>query len=410
MDSAPASAPGIDSVFNFSGKIEFVHSELKEAIFTAPEGDAAVYPLVLIPYDCSRIANNYIGNPPFMTKIISDTVLKGKDVLIEINPHTAKELMLAEGKAAELNTPKGKAVVKVHLSQRIGPGLIAMAKGLGHWAGGPYLAEKGYDVWLANLRGRSPGSHPGDGSGRQFDWNVDTYIRHDVPAIIEHVCKRTGSEKVTWIGHSMGGIVIFSHTGAAQDRRIANIVAVASPLRFIDMDRRIYRLVKLLGRYYQKRKAILLGTLARWGSPSRPGVWLKKYMDIVVNLDNVSDNQWNRYLFNSVIDIPSQVAFQIGGWSRDDVLQSYDGKFDYRPGMKNIQVPVLVLTGNMDLLAPPRTVEPTMDMISSKDKTCMILSRQNGAKADYGHLDILIGPHAKSDAFEHIESWLAKHY
>ena len=47
------------------------------------QGDEKSYPLVLIPYDSIRLANGFIGDPPFVIKTVEDTVLKGKDVFVE---------------------------------------------------------------------------------------------------------------------------------------------------------------------------------------------------------------------------------------------------------------------------------------------------------------------------------------
>jgi menaquinone reductase, molybdopterin-binding-like subunit len=146
MNQSYAPPQWMDAFSTDSRKFEFVHPALKQAVFTPPEGETPAYPLLLIAYDSIRIANDYIGNPPFMTKTVPDTVLKGKDIFVEINPKTAKELMLTQNKAAELSTPRGKAQVRVRLSEGIGPGIIAMAKGLGHFAGDPCLAQKGVNI------------------------------------------------------------------------------------------------------------------------------------------------------------------------------------------------------------------------------------------------------------------------
>ncbi len=107
------------------------------------EGTTISYPLVLIPYDSIRLANGYIGDPPFVIKSVEDTVLKGKTACVEINPKTGKELGLAEGRYAFIHTPKGKAKVKVYLYEGIMPGIVALPRGLGHTAYDKYLAGKG---------------------------------------------------------------------------------------------------------------------------------------------------------------------------------------------------------------------------------------------------------------------------
>jgi anaerobic selenocysteine-containing dehydrogenase len=129
-----------------SGKFDFsaASSDLKRLFAsTQPEGDDGSYNLKLIPYDSVRIPNGSVGAPPFLVKIVSDKVLKGETLLVEVNPETAKAAGFSEGDQATLKTPLGSASVRVHLSDGLMPGLVAIPRGLGHTAYDSYLADKG---------------------------------------------------------------------------------------------------------------------------------------------------------------------------------------------------------------------------------------------------------------------------
>jgi anaerobic selenocysteine-containing dehydrogenase len=129
-----------------SGKFEFPKSGSGPAIAFTPlevDGDAAAFPLTLIPYDSMRIASGYIADTPFMIKSVSDKILKGKDIFVEINPQTARSLGLSNGQLATLSTPLGEAKVKVQLYEGLMPGVVAMPRGLGHTAPDPFIADKG---------------------------------------------------------------------------------------------------------------------------------------------------------------------------------------------------------------------------------------------------------------------------
>ncbi|MFH2220157.1 MAG: menaquinone reductase molybdopterin-binding-like subunit QrcB [Pseudomonadota bacterium] len=140
-------APGWGEAFTTaSGKFEFVNSGMGSGAQFGPvkiEGEEEKYPLVLIPYDSMRLASGFIGDPPFVVKTVEDTVLKGNDVFVEVNPETAKKYGLREGRPATLDSPKGSAKVLVHLSDGIMPGYVAMPRGLGHTAYDKFLAGKG---------------------------------------------------------------------------------------------------------------------------------------------------------------------------------------------------------------------------------------------------------------------------
>jgi anaerobic selenocysteine-containing dehydrogenase len=121
---------------------------------------------MLLPVDTMRISNGYIGNPPFMTKTVEESILQGAYSLVEINPKTGQTLGLKEGDTASLQTPKGQAVVKIHLEDGIMPGVIALPRGLGHVAYDGYLAGKGVNT------NRLIGSIPDPVSGLDAAWGI----------------------------------------------------------------------------------------------------------------------------------------------------------------------------------------------------------------------------------------------
>lgn len=129
-----------------SRKFEFSNPAIN-ALLTSPmvtaEGSVDDFPLLLVAYDTMRLSNGFVGGPPFLMKILEDTILKGNDGLVEINPRTAATLGLAEGRKAILTTPYAEVSVRVHLYNGIMPGVLALPRGLGHTAFNDYSAGKG---------------------------------------------------------------------------------------------------------------------------------------------------------------------------------------------------------------------------------------------------------------------------
>jgi len=140
----------VDTGYWEADGVDTVGKKVRPAALDTPtiqaEGDVNNFPLVLLPFDTIRIASGYIGDTPFMVKTVSDTVIKGKDGFVEINPQTASANGLKEGTMATLTTPVGEARVRVHLFEGIKPGVIAMARGLGHTAYDGYVADKGVNI------------------------------------------------------------------------------------------------------------------------------------------------------------------------------------------------------------------------------------------------------------------------
>ncbi|MCK5695366.1 MAG: molybdopterin-dependent oxidoreductase [Desulfobacula sp.] len=107
------------------------------------------YELTLIPIDNMRLINAGTTASPFAIKTVSDRVLKGSDIVIEMNPLTAKGLK--DKGFAILTTPMGNARVMINLNEGMMPGVIGMVEGLGHTLNtknmsNKYVSNKGVNI------------------------------------------------------------------------------------------------------------------------------------------------------------------------------------------------------------------------------------------------------------------------
>jgi anaerobic selenocysteine-containing dehydrogenase len=145
VETAPGSPePWSNGFQTDSGKFQFPDvGRLMANQPLLPEGGEEKYPLMLLPIDSMRLSSGNTGSSPFMIKIVPNSVLVNNNTVIEINPQTAQKLGLSDGASAQLTTPAGTAKVKVYLFDGIMPGVVAMAKGLGHSGYDAYLADKG---------------------------------------------------------------------------------------------------------------------------------------------------------------------------------------------------------------------------------------------------------------------------
>lgn len=110
-----------------------------KAVQAQGEGD-----LTLVPIDNMRLAGIAPASSPFAIKTVSDRVLAGTDIVVEINPASAGSLK--DFGDAMLKTAIGSTKVKVNFNEGIMPGVIGMVKGLGHTFDNPYVAGKGVNV------------------------------------------------------------------------------------------------------------------------------------------------------------------------------------------------------------------------------------------------------------------------
>jgi pimeloyl-ACP methyl ester carboxylesterase len=88
---------------------------------------------------------------------------------------------------------------------------------------------------------------------------------------------------------------------------------------------------------------------------------------------------------------------------------SADGTVSYTEALREIHTPSLVIVGRADELADPLVGRGVYERLGSADKELVIAGRAEGFAADYGHVDLLIGPGARRDIFPRIEHWLERH-
>lgn len=81
---------------------------------------------------------------------------------------------------------------------------------------GYILADAGYDVWMGNARGnyysRKHTTLNPDKDEEFWNFSWDQIGYYDLPAMVDHILKTTGRDKLHYIGHSQGGADFFVMT------------------------------------------------------------------------------------------------------------------------------------------------------------------------------------------------------
>jgi len=269
-----------------------------------------------------------------------------------------------------------------------------------------YLRERGHDVWVLELRGAGLSSRPRWFNGRRYTWNFDDFVERDIPAALDLVRKRTGADHLNWVGHSMGGILMYSYLQGEGREGIASAVAVSSPGIFTltSRIRPLHRLLRALLIF----PAIHLEILARGAAPLLGRS--KLLLALGGNNPETMDGRAIRLVMgNLATDISKPLLRQFVDWVESGDIRTADRRRSYRDGYGEVQTPMLFLSGSIDALAPPESVRYVYDRIGSAEKELREFGRSGGDTVDYGHGDIMMGKRAEDKVFPVIEGWLKAH-
>ncbi len=264
-----------------------------------------------------------------------------------------------------------------------------------------YLARSGYDVFNLELRGHGRSRHLGAHPPR----NVADFVREDLPAAIEEVQRLSGGRPVYLVGHSLGGLISYAVAGMLKSK-IAGVVTLGSPYQFtrgswalstlstvmLALDRRVdlgqgglelkplSEAVRLMRGFIESP---IFPLPIRGFAPKslEPNV-LGQHMALAMDMGSVAVL---RTMFMSAAEA------RRGGHCLGE-LTGFAQEFE------ELDVPLLVIAGTKDDLAPPASVEPAYLRSRSTDKTYRAFPR--------GHIDLLVGKASPQTVWPLIQSWL----
>ena len=125
------------------------------------------------------------------------------------------------------------------------------------------------------------------------------------------------------------------------------------------------------------------------------------------NMEKEMQQYFSRELLQSM---PTNTMKQLMKCTKTDgEFYSFDGEINYTKSFSRITRPLLAISGGMDQLITPASVEKFFPTISSQDKKHIVLSKENGFEEDYGHADILLGKNVEKEVFPIISDWFKSH-
>lgn len=261
-----------------------------------------------------------------------------------------------------------------------------------------HLARAGYDVFNLDLRGHGRSRHLGARAPR----SVDEYVSEDLPIAVEELLSHTGNRAPFLVGHSLGGLVSY----AAAPRlagAVRGIVAIGSPYHFTR------------GSFSLQALSFLFDAMRRAGVPQTGlplpigpiGALFRSIRRVADSpLYPVPIRGWHAgALEPHVLDQHLRLAFDSAGIEEIRTMFEWSAQKrfggaaqDYVERFESMDLPLFVLSGTNDDLAPPASVRPAFERSRSRDKTYRSLP--------LGHIDLLVGRDAPFSSWPLVTGWI----
>ena len=271
----------------------------------------------------------------------------------------------------------------------------------------PWLAQQGFDTWAVDLRGTGLSKLD---AARWVGVTFDDFVGLDMPAVLDHIAATTRVPSALWIGHSMGGLLMYALLARGGGARIRAGVALGSPLGFPQgWDAMpLLRPVRALGDYvpglHVAEITQLLAPLAlRFPHAPITGAMLKRF---VVH-DNVDAAYVRRLMYRVIQSIPRGLMLQVRDWIDKDAFRSVDESVDYRARLDGCTTPVLVVGAPEDGVARLDAVKRALPLLPNAEY--LMAGKASGLSVDYGHIDLLFGKKAPVEIYSRVRAFLAAH-
>lgn len=263
-----------------------------------------------------------------------------------------------------------------------------------------WLLGQGYDVYAVDLRSHGLSEKPGMESGKQWGWGFNEYCDFDIPTVIDAVLTEAGADALHFVGHSMGGILLYCHA-AQSNARIVSGITIGSTLDYSGHPSVFHRISPLAALTYM--------------TPSMPMHWpalfcskatalSKNFIDsTLVNPGNVDRHVYRKLTANLLHPVSSRLLRDMKQFTNGNgVMSSSQKRYDLLLKNKGYAFPILSISGEADTQCHPASA-------ARFGTHHQVFGTPHGHKSDYGHLDLIMGTHAHEEVWPCMGSWLSQH-
>lgn len=277
------------------------------------------------------------------------------------------------------------------------PGVVSLAA---------WLADRGRDVWVPELRGSGASDSPGIArSDVPYSWEFDDHLEKDVPTVIQGVLEQTGAPSLHWVGHSMGGMLVLAHLATSDSNAIASALALGSPTDFSKMKTRAVGTLMAAKPLLKLTPFMPLPLLGRLFLPLFNGRAMGFF-----NADNTDPETSRKTVALASEAVTSSTLWlNFGRFVETKRFAPEKGAL-YMENLPASRIPVMAIAGAKDAIAPPKSVTWLSEVPGhAGERKGLVLGKASGCAQDYGHVDLLIGRRVTEEVYPIVLQWIEEH-
>jgi len=264
------------------------------------------------------------------------------------------------------------------------------------------LTDAGYDCWTIDARAcRSAIAPP---RTRKLSACMDDILLKDLPAAMACIQEKTGFKRMHWIGHSMGGMMLYAYALKFGSEHIASGTTLGSPPGFKNLTLPNHFVLSAVVPFSHSIMSFFFRGLIPFARAIHP-----KSRLVPIGWNNVHPSLTNAELFYAAEMPMPRIGREMNGWASKGVWRMCADTLDVQERLPELDVPLFAIFGGSDPLAPPEAGESFFDSLRIKDKKMTVLSKENGYSADYNHIELAFALNGREEVFEPIAEWIAAH-
>jgi polyhydroxyalkanoate synthase len=264
------------------------------------------------------------------------------------------------------------------------------------------LSEAGYDCWTFDTRACRSAIPPR--GTRKLSATLDDVLLKDLPAAVAFIKEKSGFDRVHWVGHSLGGMLLYAYVLKFGPDDIASAVTFGAPPGFKHTRLPSRTLLTTVAPFTYGLMSFFFRGLIPVATVIHPKSDL-----IPINWDNAHPKLTNAELFYAVEMPMPRIGGELSGWASKGVWRMCADSLDVQERLPELDVPLFAVFGGADPLIPQEAAESFFTSLRTKDKKLAVLSKHNGYSANYSHIELVFALNGREEVFDPVLAWIQAH-